>query len=233
MRQLASPLIILLIGTVAFYIVALQETSWVLYLWNNPWPEFRDIMSQSFYEGKAPGASDLGVTAAIICFISWVYSKRKDINHSFLSLGAKKFVWSTGLITSVFVVHTLKLIISRARPKIFFSRNAMDPIGTDQLMGIHWAGFMPFDGPRGSSFNSFPSGHTASCALLLTFCYLIGTKRPLLGYLSAVLVFIFCALMALARSMAGMHWLSDSVASFFMTWAIVHAVSVMTRPQLN
>lgn len=228
MRQLTRPILILLFGIAAFCVVALYEPSIVWYFVQNPWPEFRDIMSQSIYEGGAPGASDIGVTAAIICFLAWLYERKKTVSTKISSLEAKRFVWMSG-ITSVVVIHSLKWIVSRARPKIFFSQEALPAGGAEPLSGIHWAGFMPFNGPRGILFNSFPSGHTASCALLLTFCYIFAAKRAFLGYLYASLVIIFCALMAIARSMAGMHWLSDSVASFFITWAVVDILFSRSR----
>ena len=233
MRQLTRPILILLSGIAAFCLAAPYELPLVLYLWQHPWPEFRDIMSQSFYEGGAPGASDIGVTIGIICFLTWIYERKKPIAAKFISLGAKRFIWMSDLITSVFAVHSLKWIISRARPKIFFAKNDLLNGGTEGLHGINLAGFMPFDGPRGYSFNSFPSGHTASCALLLSICYIVGANRPRLGYFFGIFVFIFCAMMAIARSMAGMHWLSDGIASFFITWAIVDYLFSNMRPELT
>jgi len=220
-------------GIAAFCVVALYEPPLVWYFWQNPWPGFRDFMSQSMYEGGAPGGSDIGVTAAIICFLAWLYERKKSVPAKLIGLEAKRFIWLSGLITSVVAVHTLKWIVSRARPKIFFALGNAVNGETGNLSGIQWAGFMPFDGPRGSTFNSFPSGHTASAAILLSFCYLIGAKRPLLGYFFGTLVFIFSCMMAVARSMAGMHWLSDSVASFFITWIIVDYLFSRMRPDLN
>ena len=200
-------------------------------LWQHPWPEFRDVMSSSFYEGGPMGVSDIGVTIAIICFFLWVPKRQKNQPSEFLSTENLKFIWQTGLLTAVISVHSLKWLIGRARPKVFFAEHLGNQFTFDSLKQLRLPGFIPIFGPRGLSLNSFPSGHTASCAVLLVFCYILWPKHKLLSILlGAAIITLSCA-MGAARSMAGMHWLSDSVASIFLTWAIIHVYYSKLRIQ--
>ena len=175
------------------------------------------------------GVSDIGVTTAIICFFLWLPKRQKSQPSESLSTENLKFIWQTGLLTAVISVHSLKWLIGRARPKVFFGEHLSTQFTVDSLKQLHLPGFMPIFGPRGLSLNSFPSGHTASCAVLLVFCYILWPRHKSLSILlGATIINLSCA-MGAARSMAGMHWLSDSVASIFLTWAIIHIYSSWLR----
>ncbi len=218
------PTLILLAGAIAIYGAAQIEAVLVYQLWQQPWPGFRDFMAHSIFEGEAFGGSDIGIVFAVVCFFGWVARKRGKILLPFFSTSELRFIWLASLLTSIVSVHSLKWIVSRARPKIVFTPDhlGLDPIGF--LSQLRWPGFMPIDGPRGLTFNSFPSGHTAACAILVTVSYVAWRRRPKFSAVFFLVVMLFCASMAIARSMAGMHWISDSIASFFITWAVIQAV---------
>jgi membrane-associated phospholipid phosphatase len=84
---------------------------------------------------------------------------------------------------------------------------------------------MGWDGPRGFSYNSFPSGHAASCAVLIALVYLFPKHRVIERAVTTSTLIVLTTAMAIGRSMAGMHWLSDSIASFFIVWAVVDLVA--------
>lgn len=226
-----TPLIwlILIIGILCFWQLALIETPLVVNFWRNPDAGFRDFMAQSFYEGDAFGGSDIGVTLGIICFFIWVLYKVSGKSSRFINHKELKYIWLSSLISGLVIVHSLKWFVSRARPKEALPNILSQEISLEQLANITWPGFMAWDGPRGPGWNSFPSGHTASCAIMLVFAYIAWPRSRASSITLFMLIAGYCFLMAIARSMAGMHWLSDSVASFFLTWAVIHFMAIRMK----
>ncbi len=222
-------ILILLIGAIAVYGAAQVEALFVYQLWQHPLPWFRDFMAHSIFEGEAFGGSDIGILFAIICFFAWIARRRGRMVFTTLSTSELKFIWFASLLTSIVSVHSLKWIVSRARPKFILTPDYLgaDPMGF--LTQLRWPGFMPLNGPRGLTYNSFPSGHTAACAILLTLSYVCWNQKPRYSVVFFWVVTLFSAAMAVARSMAGMHWISDSIASFFITWAVIHSVYSFKR----
>ena len=216
-----KPILIVLVGSLLVWQMALIEALIVARFWLDPMPEFRDFMSQSIYEGEAFGGSDIGVSLAIISFLSWLWLVRSGKHSSFLAPQQLKFIWISGLSTALIAVHSLKWVVSRARPKIILRPD----LDLETLASMTWPGFMPWNGPRGLSWNSFPSGHTASCAIMLAFVYVAWPRSRIVGTFVFLAVAAYCGLMATARSMAGMHWLSDSIASFFLAWMVIHVLA--------
>lgn len=223
------PVLILVAGALAFAAVVQCEAPAVYQLWTSPWPMFREIMSRSVYEGGAVGASDVSVTIAVLAFFKWIRNKRAKIESQNTEQIRLKFIWLTALCTSFATVHSLKWLISRARPKVFFSHEIFPRYTLEQLESVQWAGFMPWNGTRGMSWNSFPSGHTATATILLIGCYLYWSKSRSLSVIMWMIFTIFAVAMGVARSMAGMHWLSDSVASYFLVWSIIHIFSMKMK----
>jgi membrane-associated phospholipid phosphatase len=219
--QLAA-ISILVLGLCLFVVVGQIEAPIVLSLWQSPLPVFRDFMADSVYEGDFIGGSDLGVTAAIICFFVWLRRRKKPHIKTRFSNDELKFIWLSSLMSAIVVVHSLKWIVGRLRPHVFFG-NANGQITTpEHISDLVLPGFLPFLGPRGIGLNSFPSGHTASCAILLTFSYVLWQRHKSMGLALGVCVLTYALAMAAARSMSGMHWLSDSIASIFLTWSLIH-----------
>ena len=214
--------LLLSIGTILFILVGSIEAPVVVYLWQAPVPWFRDFMADSIYEGDFIGASDLGVTAAIICFLVWLRRRKSQDHNRFLSNHDLRFIWLSSFLTAIVAVHGLKWVIARARPNRFFDMLGQDALNPENLASLTLPGCLPLIGPRGMGLNSFPSGHTASCTILLAFSYVLWTKNKAASFITGALVLALSGAMGAARSMAGMHWLSDSVASVFLTWSIVH-----------
>lgn len=213
--------LLLPIGLILFFLTGRIEAPLVVNLWRSPWPTFRDFMADSIYEGDFVGASDFGVTAAIVCFIIWIYRRRGGSRLTRLSIPELKFIWLSSFMTAIIAVHSLKWIIGRARPNVFFETLGYGLLTEDQVNAMSLPGFLPLLGPRGIGLNSFPSGHTASCAILLTFSYVLWPKNKAISLIFGGCVLILTIAMGTARSMSGMHWLSDSVASIFLSWSII------------
>jgi membrane-associated phospholipid phosphatase len=175
------------------------------------------------YEGALPGMSDIGVTLPILAFFMWLYYHRKQVTSPSIEVLKSKlrFIFLCGLFAPFVTVQSLKWLVSRARPKIFISE--VLPTLTETHEHLFLPGFMGFTGPRGYSWNSFPSGHASTCALLLVLAYVFGNNKMQKSGIF-LLVFALTGFMAVGRSMAGMHWISDSVASFFVVWAIIDLI---------
>ena len=226
---ITPPAAILVVGAVIFYGLTAIEAPIVAALMSDPWVSFEKIMSRSIYEGGAFGGSDVGVTCAILCFLVWIARRGANSEVLYFSRQEFKFVWLASLTTSIILVHSLKWIIIRVRPKLFFSTTPAMSLENANLESLRWPGFLSFNAPRGIGWNSFPSGHTASSAILLCFAYIFYRKNRALGLGIGMGVFLYCVAMSIARSMAGMHWLTDGVASFFGVWAIIHEISVRMK----
>lgn len=220
------PIGILILGTMCFCLVGMKDSVWTYAFWRHPWPEYTNFMSRSLFEGDWPGGSDLGVVIPILAFWYWLRIRGKSVRADLAK--SLKFVFTCGIIGSGSAVQLIKLSVSRARPKVFESE-VLAHLNVDPA-SIWLPGYMGWDGPRGYSWNSFPSGHAGSCAFFIALVYLIPRHRQIARSITASTVIVATMLMAIARSMAGMHWLSDSVASFFIVWA---AVDLIAQYQLD
>jgi membrane-associated phospholipid phosphatase len=180
-------------------------------------------MAQSIFESGKFGGSDFGIFLGIFAFIYWVSIKRRSGIKDELKKLKLKFIFLSVILAPLLSVHSFKWIVSRARPNAF----ASEVLKSDSLIpsDVYLPGFMGLHGPRGYSWNSFPSGHVSTCAVFLVFCYLISNtnvvKNRMYQSFAFTSVALYTGLMGIARAMAGMHWISDSVASFFLVWAVV------------
>lgn len=219
--QFARPAIILFTGAVFFCLMGLKDSVWTYAFWRHPWPIYTQVMSRSVFEGELPGVSDIGVILPIVVFFIWL--KRRRDPTLFEYLNKLRFIFLSTIMSSVVAVQSIKWLVSRARPKIF-ERDVLDKLNVDPS-SIWLPGFMGWDGTRGYSYNSFPSGHASSCAVLIALVYLMPAHRVFARAVTTSTVIVLTCAMAVARSMAGMHWLSDSIASFFIVWATVDVVA--------
>jgi membrane-associated phospholipid phosphatase len=221
------PAAILAVGFILFCLMGFKDSVWTYAFWRHPWPEYTNIMARSFYEGELPGVSDIAVTGSILAFFVWLKFRRNPQKQEISTL--LRFVFTCGITGALITVQSFKWIVSRARPKIF-ERDVLATLNVDPS-SIWLPGFMGWDGPRGSSWNSFPSGHSGTCAILIALVYMVPDSRPMTRILVGCAVVALTISMAIGRSMAGMHWLSDSIASFFMVWAVVDVVAQYILPQ--
>jgi lipid A 4'-phosphatase len=108
------------------------------------------------------------------------------------------------IAASGLVVDLLKLVFGRTRPKLLFSGGAYD-FGWLELRPDHW---------------SFPSGHSATIAALVTALWFLWPQHVLF-YISVAII------VALSRVAVGAHYLSDvfagAVIAALITWAVAVA----------
>jgi lipid A 4'-phosphatase len=108
-------------------------------------------------------------------------------------------------------VDALKILVGRTRPKLFFADGTYD-LTWFGLSADHW---------------SFPSGHAATAAALMTALWCLA-PRPLWLYVAGA------GLVASARVITGQHYLSDVVAGAVIGVLVTRAVAVwMLGPRRN
>ena len=121
--------------------------------------------------------------------------------HSMRAFSAIPAFLFLSIAASGIVVDLLKFIFGRPRPKLLFSSGAYD---------FAWLGLRP-------DHWSFPSGHSATIAALMTALWLLWPQHLLFYGLVATIV-------ALSRIVVGAHYLSDVFAgglvAVLTTWGV-------------
>ncbi len=112
------------------------------------------------------------------------------------------------IAASGLVVDLLKIVVGRARPKLLFATGTYD---------FSWFGLRADDW-------SFPSGHAATAAALMTALWCLW-PRPLLLYI------VGAALVAASRVVTGAHYLSDVVAGATIAVLVTRAVALWLLPR--
>lgn len=200
--------------------VVFVDYDWTLYLMENRWSGFAEIMRRTIFEGGALGGSDPAIIYVLmaLAFYGWSYSSKAPpwLLPWRSVLG---FVAFTSLSAGFGFIQSLKWTLGRARPHILISENL--EYSPWYEFGAHYVG-------DGIFFGSFPSGHTAVVALLLTLAYiligdpLLSKKWRWIGWAWGVFVVVYSLLMVLGRSMAKAHWLSDGLGSLVLIWSLSH-----------
>ncbi len=107
------------------------------------------------------------------------------------------------IAASGLIVDLLKVIFGRARPKLLYAAGTYD---------FSWLGL-------GADYWSFPSGHAATAAALMTALWCLW-PRHVLFYVA------LAALVAASRVVTGAHYLSDVVIGAFIAVLVTRAVAV-------
>lgn len=194
-----------------------QVTLWLIEH-NIEW--FSEFQGQTLFEGDWPGASDFAiiyiVTGFVLYFTAWRHPQRQRLWPWRAHLG---FIVTSGLVTGLGIVHSLKWVLGRARPHLVL-RKGMD-YSEFYEFGPHFVG-------DGVFFGSFPSGHTAAVFMLMTLAYILiadplfERKHRLLGWAVAAFTLASSSLMILGRAMSAHHWLGDNLATIALGWPLMH-----------
>ncbi|MGK0291345.1 MAG: membrane-associated phospholipid phosphatase [bacterium] len=200
--------------------ISIYDYEWTYFLWKHSWPSFARFMDQSVFQGKAFGGTDSIIFIFIGVLFSYFWFNRT--NATPLQIRFRPIIGYLFLSAStagLAIVHSLKWSIGRARPYLVFDQK------------FEFSSWFSFGGhyiTQGKYSGSFPSGHTATAVMLLTLAYaLIGNpkssqKTKYLGYLVGFVSLLFGILMAISRSMANRHWISDGVGSIGLVWITLH-----------
>ena len=211
---------ILIAMIVIMGVLAVYDYQWTIWLNHHRVEWLDEFMGRTIFEGEGFGGGDAAVLfmAAALCFyiFAWVNPGHKRLEQWRPYLG---FITSAGFICGLFMVHSLKWVMGRARPGLVF---------TGGLAYSEWYRFGPHFVTEGIYRGSFPSGHTAAVLLFLTPAYIFlaspdqSRPRRAAGLIWGFLSLSYSVLMAIARTMTLSHWLSDCVFSIFFGWVIIH-----------
>ena len=129
------------------------------------------------------------------------------------------FVMNTGFFIAVSLVHSIKWAVSRARPHDVYPDHIED--------FTHWFEPGAYTLQVGFNRGSFPSGHVATIAVLLTLTFFIpaGKDHPegrLKKRMASALILLLALVMGWYRMMNATHWLTDNIASLFLSVFFVY-----------
>ena len=168
-------------------------------------PHFADFMGRSLFEGAAFGFGDIGTLSHLTAFIVYlgVAARRDRLLKMRPELGYLAFAAAVGGLC----IQGIKVLMARPRPGgDFLPFWQLSQTAPDRLFGS----------------GSFPSGHTAQIALLLGFVYTWQRTTLRRRYGAACAVFLAAAGMGFSRVVSFKHWLTDTVASIFLCWLLLH-----------
>ncbi|MDH4121129.1 MAG: phosphatase PAP2 family protein [Deltaproteobacteria bacterium] len=198
--------------------------------WDRPWSDAlrgREIpgglawFNHSLANGEPLGFSDVATLAFVGVWGLYLGTFWIPRLPSSGALRAQTgMVVASGVVTAI-LVQGLKLIVSRPRPNHLLS----DVSPSFSYSPWYLPGDLPpwFHGQTGS----FPSGHTATVAVLAAFWFLLAKSRRapvwLLG-LALLLLAGMVLLMGWGRLAAGEHWPTDIVGGAALGWAVPWAL---------
>jgi membrane-associated phospholipid phosphatase len=200
--------------------VTVVDKTWTVALSRHRLPQLVAFMEDSLFEGESWGANDLvtllllGVVAAY--YVAWRWPGAGKIARWRPQTG---FILTSALVTGVYLVHSLKWVIGRARPDLVLEHKAAFS---------HWFTFGPFSVADGIFYGSFPSGHTSQAFILMAAAIalagdpLVGKPVRVAGWLWGIFALVFSLAMGAARCMTLSHWLSDILGSIFLGGICMH-----------
>lgn len=159
----------------------------------------------------------IGSTSVFIVIVACVYIyliKSKSLTKAF----RKRLLWFTSNATvySLIVIGIVNIF------KEIWARTRFD----DMLVIGNFADFTPWYMPYGNGGNSFPSGHTANSAGILTLIILCDAFPKCKKHKTLISIGcgLYIAFMALTRIIIGRHFLSDTLASGLIATLVFSAV---------
>lgn len=196
-------------------------------------PAFVNFFSRTLFEGDQIGSDDIIIFGMLGILAAYVYSCRNPTSSFSVkwrpSLG---FAVIGALVSAVYFVHGTKWVMGRARPSEVVSKN---------LDYSNWFEFGSHFISEGIYRGSFPSGHTVAAFLPILLAYILAGNRDhsfrtrLLGYVIGALAFIHAGMMAIARTIALSHWISDGVLGIIIAWGLIHLIyfKILRIPDQN
>jgi membrane-associated phospholipid phosphatase len=202
------------IGLLVMAGAAIVDKEWTIALSHHRLPQLVAFMEDSIFEGEPLGANDIVIflllTAVVAYYAAWRWPGSGKISALRPQTG---FVLASALVTGIYLVHSLKWIMGRARPDLVLGHKAAFS---------HWFAFGPLFVTDGVYYGSFPSGHTCQAFLLMAAAFVLagdplaGKPVRILGWLWGILALVFSLAMGTARCMTLSHWLSDILGSIFL-----------------
>jgi len=207
---------IALAGMTTLALIAPFDYEITIWLSHHKHSGFARIMGQSIFDGGSFGVGDIATCAFIGSAVVWFYLRyvKKFPRNSIAR--AYGIITLSSLVSGLLIVHGLKLLMGRPRPHAVLEGQAP----------FH-AFFEPSSLERFWGSGSFPSGHAATMASLIVLIYIFPwTLAQRITFM--VVIATLTVGMGMARCMSLDHWITDSVASFFLCWMAGHVVSAKT-----
>ncbi len=220
-----------LFSLLSMLLLSRVDYEWTLWLYRNRFESWGEFMAQNLFDDGVFGGSDIGLLVQLILsvgfFCSTPGSRFPKLQPYRPYLG---FALFSALVTGLGLVHSVKLIMGRARPYLVVKKG---------LPFSHWFEFGPHHISDGNFFGSFPSGHTATTLLLITLAYMLvsdhsySLQTRILGWTWGVMTLLFATGMAVGRSMTLHHWISDGIGIILLAWTAIHLIffAILKIPQ--
>ncbi|HKY95991.1 MAG TPA: phosphatase PAP2 family protein [Kiloniellales bacterium] len=197
-----------LVAVAACLVLALfVDLPLLVHLQSESWQSLRPIFRLIGNLGKVEGYVAIATGLYIACLVAAGRQSRESLAAWYRWVARHCLLYFAGLLASSAAIHLLKLGIARLRPRGFLEDSGYG-------LGSPFAGF-PWD--------SFPSGHTQ-------VAFATAAVLALLAPRWAPVVYLLAALVGIARLVTGWHYLSDIVASAFISMA---AVKLLARVLLD
>lgn len=213
---------LLTLGAITLALVPWVDNAWTLWLRQHRWMRLDRFMDRTLFEGEWMGGGDpvviLLILATVGYYLAWKGFFRATMERWRPHFG---FALTCALITAIQMVHSLKWIMGRARPKEVVQKG---------LAFTHWFEFGPHYITDGLYRGSFPSGHTAQVFILMALAYILAADPQLSkrtrrwGWLWGALALAYTLVMGVGRCMSFSHWLSDVIGALTLSWLGMHLI---------
>lgn len=211
------------------FIISPWDCKISMWLADNNIDWFSSFFSNSFFEGTPFGAGDpatlLMISSGLLYIASWLPQYLPKIFHNACNWRPELgFLFFSTILTAVCVVHGLKYIVGRARPNTIIDHS-------EAFSYFFETG--PYNILHHSFHGSFPSGHTATMTILISFAYIATylirpalrpEARPDPKKIYITLAVALCILMSIARSMTYSHFITDGLVVIGINWLIIHTL---------
>ncbi len=184
------------------------DFSWTSFLHQNSWESYSRFMEQSCAEGHAFGGGDIGNIFTIVIVLFYFASRTKRWEQRFAEWSNRLGFLVVSSSILALALHGIKVLVARPRPYLVVA-------GTQSFSQWYQIGSLAL--AKGHYSGSFPSGHVGSVIALASVVFVLEKRwqRVLVG----CLIVVFSIGMAVARSMAFKHWISDGL--LFIPFAFV------------
>lgn len=213
---------LLALGAICLALVPWVDRPWTLWLRQHRWSRLDRFMDRTLFEGEWVGGGDpvvvLLILASLGYYLAWKGFFKASMERWRPQFG---FAVTCALITALQMVHSLKWVMGRARPKEVVQKG---------LAFSHWFEFGPHYITEGVYRGSFPSGHTAQVFILMALAYILAADPGLSkrtrrwGWFWGAAALLYTLVMGVGRCMSFSHWLSDVVGSLTMSWVGMHLI---------
>jgi len=222
-KQLSyAGLLILVAGAAITMILSTRvDYPWTVSLGEHRWPFLVQVMGQTLFEGESFGGVDPVILFLIIVTLAYYLAWKKPNERLLRWRPHLGFILTGAVIGGIYIVHSLKWIMGRARPESVIYGGL--PFTEGFAFGPHFI-------TEGIYRGAFPSGHTAEAMILFTLAYIFwgapgsSTRQRLFGGCWAAAALLYSLAVGIGRSMALSHWLTDVTGSIVLSWLAYHVL---------